>query len=593
MLDTEIIKNRLDLVDLVKEHVQLTPAGTNWRGLCPFHREKSPSFFVSSEKGIWKCFGCGEAGDHFTFIEKIENLDFSETLQLLAKKAGVQLQERRPQEREQKDHLQQMYRLAAMYYAKVLADSSVAAAARDYLAKRGVAPETIRSFQLGYAPDSWDALANFLLKKGYAEKDVRSSGLVVERKDARGGYYDRFRDRIMFPIRSVHGDVIAFTSRTMKTDTQEGKYINSPTTPLYDKSRVLYCLDRSRHAIKAAGFAVMVEGQMDAISSHQAGVENVVAPSGTAATRDQIRLLHKYAGAIAFAFDQDAAGGLAIWKAMRLAHEQGISAYAVIFSGAKDPDELIQKDAGLWKKALASRRPALEVFLERLCQQHDLRDVQSKKIIAEKMIAEMRVLADPVEQDHYIQLVAKKIQIGQDALRTALARAGSGAVPTPAPAIATQHPGHDEQVEDLLLACLLSDPTLVRLLAQRVDPAVFTDPALKDLYKLLLLFYADQAKRDPHAILSFIRANRPELIARFQELQLFAEAWVGQIVGGDIQQAGREIARNLLRKYFSQQIATLRGDLTAYEAQGDTAKQAEALQQLQLVHKSLGDLATW
>ena len=313
MNQAEEIKSKLDIVEVIREYVQLKPVGVNFTARCPFHRERTPSFVVSPERQIWRCFGCGKGGDVFSFVMEIEGLNFIEALRQLAPKAGVQLRSYNPQETSRRNRLLDAADLAAKYYHKVLLETPEAAGARQYLQQRGLKPETIAEWQIGYSRESWDDLFNFLKAKGFSEQEIFLAGLSVK-KEQGVGYYNRFRGRIMFPINDAAGNPVGFSARVSperEATERMGKYINSPQTQIYDKSKILFGLDKAKNFIREAETAMVVEGQMDALSSHQAGFKNAVASSGTALSGDQIKLLKRYADNVLFAFDVDTAGQIA------------------------------------------------------------------------------------------------------------------------------------------------------------------------------------------------------------------------------------------------------------------------------------------
>jgi DNA primase len=311
----EDIKARIDIVDFINESVPLRQAGTNWKGKCPFHNEKTPSFMVSRDRGSWHCFGCSKGGDIFTFIQEQEGLDFPEALRLLAKRAGVELREYNKEEQTQRTKVLDVLRWVSRYYQEVFRKAADAEPARAYLKQRQVNEESLEDFGVGYAPAAWDTTYQALKKKGFSDDDIFQAGLTIK-KDRGAGYYDRFRNRIMFPIQDVNGTVVGFSGRVLDALVDPNgpvpaKYINSPQTIVYDKGHVLYGLDKAKQEMKRAGRAVLVEGQMDCLMSHQAGVKYVVATSGTALTADQVGLLRRYTTNLVLAFDQDVAGAQA------------------------------------------------------------------------------------------------------------------------------------------------------------------------------------------------------------------------------------------------------------------------------------------
>jgi DNA primase len=288
MNDTQTIKDRIDIVQFIQEYLPLKKSGVNWKSNCPFHQEKSPSFMVHPEKQIWHCFGCGKGGDVFSFLQEMEGLEFKEALKLLADRAGVKLEESNKHEVDKsvRNRLLQITSAAAYFFNRLLVEMPIGKAAREYLNTRGVQQKTLQTWQIGYIPEQWDLLTQYLFKKGYALNDLVSAGLTIKKEGVDNstgrGYYDRFRGRIMFPICDSYGQVVGFTGRVLKEHEHSGgKYVNTPQTMLYDKSRVIYGVHHAKQAIKALDSVVLVEGQMDVISSHQAGLSNVVAVSGS------------------------------------------------------------------------------------------------------------------------------------------------------------------------------------------------------------------------------------------------------------------------------------------------------------------------
>src|SRR3989344_6126395 len=307
MTTTEEIKNRLDIVEVIQGYVRLQKAGANFKACCPFHNEKTPSFIVAPERQMWYCFGCGEGGDLFTFIEKIESVKFSDALRLLADKAGVELKADDKKIVSKKKRLFEILELATRFYETQLAESTMGARAKEYLKGRGLTDESIESWRLGWAPDHWSGLYEFLQKKGYSEKDIEEAGIGVRSEKPRGRtrtMHDRFRHRIMFPVANIQGQVIGFSGRLLDTvpartvPKDQGKYVNTPSTPLYDKSHALYGLDKARGAIKERDLALLVQGNLDVILAHQSGTTNAVASCGTALGGEHLSILKRFAPAV-------------------------------------------------------------------------------------------------------------------------------------------------------------------------------------------------------------------------------------------------------------------------------------------------------
>jgi DNA primase len=493
------VKSRIDIADLVGEQVPLKRAGRNFSGLCPFHSERTPSFIVSPERQTWHCFGaCATGGDVFTFVMKRENIDFGEALRMLAQRAGVMLAERRdPQEDEREQRLLQANEAAAAFFHNALLHAKQGTGARDYLQQRGLDAETIEAFQLGYSPDSWDALRQHLVERGFDEAELLAAGLLVE--SDRGGY-DRFRNRLMFPIRDERGRVVGFGARQLATESNTpdtgAKYINTPQSPVFDKSALLYALDRAKEAIRRERTAIVVEGYMDAIAAHQHGITNVVASMGTALTERQIRALERLKGRVLLALDADAAGIEATLRALQEAGEAGaihttaaaagpadlseeefshkvrewsrdalkraaVNFYVVPLSG-KDPDEMIRKDRNAWDVAVAEAKPFTDHIFEVVASRKDLSQPAARAALLQELLPVVRLIDEPVYRAHYLQRLARLGRVSEDVLRSELSRRPRStrrerSYPVDAPLARV----HREAGEEFCLALLLRHP-LVR-----------------------------------------------------------------------------------------------------------------------------------
>ncbi|MFH1046692.1 MAG: DNA primase [Patescibacteria group bacterium] len=424
----EQIKQHLDIVDIVGDYLPLKKAGNSFKGCCPFHQEKTPSFFVNPERQIYHCFGCGEGGDIFEFVQKMEGLEFIDVLRLLAAKAGVQLDDRHNDDnRSERHRLLEANLLAAKMYHQLLLKDDRAAAARAYVERRALTPVTIEDFLLGYSPDSWDATAKFLLSKGFTEQELFKAGLLV--KSERGtGYYDRFRGRLMFPIRDVHGEVVGFTARIMPgadgRDPEGPKYVNTPQTLVYDKSRALYGINLAKQSIRRDKTAVVVEGNMDVVSSHQAGVSQVVASSGTALTNEQCDILKRFAERLVLSFDNDEAGESAAKRGIDLAIAAGFSVRILRLppGAGKDPDDCVRKDVKLWQQAIADAVPYMNWYIELAQQRTDFNDAESKRRAADSLLHEVSKIPSSVERAHWIGEMSRLFGTPESLLFEALKR---------------------------------------------------------------------------------------------------------------------------------------------------------------------------
>lgn len=422
----ELVKEKLDIVDVVKGYMPLTPAGKNLKGLCPFHKEKTPSFIVSPDRESWHCFGCNEGGDLISFVMKYEHLEFIEALKVLAEKAGIDIKLVGGRDERQYAVLYEIQDAAKRFFESALAaPTSQAEAARAYLVSRKLTPETIKEFELGFAPPSSDALTRHLLKSGYALDDVVRAGLVY--KTERGTHWDRFRGRIMFPLANPFGKTVAFTGRVLPGGEVEGvgKYVNSPETPIFSKSKLLFGYHKSKAAIRDTKTAVLVEGQMDFLMVWQDGVRNAIATSGTALTREHLRALRRAADTLVLGFDTDAAGQLAIERTIDLASAEDFSlkvfGVASDAGGYKDPADMVVSHPGLVAELIASARPAMHYFFDRYLPQ-TAGDVREMKQGIRAILTRVKAIASPVERAHWIQDLSRRTGMGETVLHDEMDR---------------------------------------------------------------------------------------------------------------------------------------------------------------------------
>lgn len=411
------IKERLPITEVLADYIQMKKAGVNFKAVCPFHNEKTPSLIISPVKQIWHCFGCGLGGDVFEFIKQAENVEFTEALKILADRAGVELRKQTQEEFQKEQKKADLYEIndtAAQYYEKVLWESESARGALEYLKKRGLTDKTIQSWRLGYAPDDFHYLENFLGKK-YSKSDIELAGLIIN-KDNSKEYFDRFRGRIMFPIQNIHGQIVGFTGRLLQEKENAGKYINSPETPIYNKSRELYGLYRAKNTIRKENRCIVMEGNMDVISSHQAGFPQAVASSGTALTSDQFLILKRFCDHLVFAFDADSAGSTATRRALEIALNLGFNVKIVDLKAAKDPDELIKKGVGLWQKAVEGASNFVDFFFEKTFAQFDPESVESKREMTKQLTPLIYRITEPVTRAHYVRKLSERLNVAESAI---------------------------------------------------------------------------------------------------------------------------------------------------------------------------------
>jgi len=405
------VKQRLDIVELVSEYVTLQKAGRNFKALCPFHSEKHPSFFVFPEQQSWHCFGaCGTGGDIFSFIMKKEGIDFGQALRLLAQRGGITLsplEATSKAEDEKKERLFQINEAATEYYHHLLSSTKAGEAARSYLARRKVMPETIKEFRLGFSPDAWETLKNYLLGKGYTEKELVEAGLIIEKEE--GGSYDRFRNRLIFPICDIQGRVTGFGARVL--DDSLPKYINSPQTPIFDKSSSLYGIDKAKSAIRKKNLVIIVEGYMDVLTAHQHNWQTVVGSMGTSLTEKQVEGIKRLTNNITLALDADLAGEEATLRGKAILAYSNAEANVILLPLGKDPDEVIREDPALWQKLVEQAMPFLDFAFQSVISKVDINKARDKSLAIEKLLPSIREIKDNTIQNSYVEKLAHALKI--------------------------------------------------------------------------------------------------------------------------------------------------------------------------------------
>lgn len=410
--NVEAIKERLDIAEVIGGYIKLEKAGANFKAKCPFHNEKTASFFISTPRQSYYCFGCGAKGDIFTFVEEMEGVDFKDALKTLADRAGVILKYESSGNKDEKDKLFKALRDAMQFFETGLEKSGEA---RKYLKSRGVNGESTSDWHLGFVPDNWRGLREHMMSLGWDDTTLTKAGLIKKSEDHKDKEpYDVFRGRVMFPIFDPRGEVIAFSGRALGNDTLP-KYLNSPDTPLFMKSDVLYGLDKAREEIRRKDYAVLVEGQLDLVLSHQEGVKNTVASSGTAFTREHLLRLKKISPRIILAFDADAAGMKAAERSAALALSLGMEVKIATLPEGKDPADLVKEGGDAWKETLRASKPAIEVFLGKvLAEEKDIR--KASKLIEKKILPLISILPSAMERTYYVSLIAKRTGMKESAI---------------------------------------------------------------------------------------------------------------------------------------------------------------------------------
>lgn len=633
----EEIKDRLDIVEVISAYVPLRKAGNLYKGLCPFHQEKTPSFVVYPDRGTWHCFGaCGVGGDVFSFVMKRDNLDFREALEVLAQKAGVELappSAARSQQDQTLDRLREINQAAAVWFHHQLRQTPQGQTARAYLAGRGFDDATLDKFLLGYAPDGWNGLLAYLQGKNYEPADLLAAGLVIEREQPEPGrspYFDRFRHRIMTPIRDLHGHVIGFGARALRSD-QQPKYLNTPQTPLFEKSSVLYGLDAARRAIRPRGKAIIVEGYMDVLACHQAGEENVVASMGTALTETQIKQLRRYTSTIVLALDADAAGQAATLRGISQAREAldrewvpvltptglvrhearlAVDLRVMTLPAGQDPDDVVRADVMAWRELVNNAQPVVDYYFGLARAELDLNTAQGKSEAVERLAPLIFEVSDEVKRAHYTQQLARLVQTDERSLERMLLKRRPTAQPAARPRPAPPPPVVWEEAEDFDLPI----PLDVRPQPATPPPkaARASAPAGAASYCLTLLVMHPELLPDLQAELvslgagpldedDFSRADERALCAALVSGEFDGQQWPGMDAAeagllAQLQGAGQrlpalardQLLEDMLRAVLRLRISTLKSQARTLpaltrsareEGQGEDVRAYQQLQQ--------------
>ena len=488
----EEIKNRLNIVDVVQSYIKIQKAGANYRALCPFHSEKKPSFFISPTRQIWHCFGCNFGGDIFKFVMKIEGVEFGDALRILAQKAGVELKRQDPKIRTERQRLYEISELACRFFEKQLEESEAGEETKKYLLNRGLKEETIKKWRLGYAPDVWQGLSNFLISKGYKKEEIVKGGLAIKSEKTEN-YFDRFRARIIFPVFDLSSQVIGFGGRVFENPKSKiqnpkydevAKYVNTPNTLLYDKSHVLYGLNKAGIEIRKKNNCVLVEGYMDVIIANQAGFENVVAASGTALTSYQLNILKRYSDNLLTAFDMDIAGDTATKRGIDLAQSSGFNIKIITMPEDKDPADVISQNSQEWQDFVLKAKTIHDFYFEDTFSKFNKNTLEGKKEIAKALLPVIKRIPNKIEQNIWLKDLATSLGVREEDVleeffKTEIERTEGFAKPEVVPSPKTRRELLEERTIILAIKC----PVIFNLI-QEENLSFFSPQAIKLIERL-------------------------------------------------------------------------------------------------------------
>jgi len=595
------IKERLNVVDIISGYIKVQKSGINFKARCPFHNEKSPSFYISPERQIWHCFGCQKGGDMFSFVKEIEGIEFPEALRILAQRAGIKLEEFKSAVQDKRGVLFEICETASRFFEKQLYQSPAGKKALTYLKDRGLKDETIKEFRLGFAPDDWHSLSNFLRDCDFRDEDIINSGVAIRREDG-SDMYDRFRSRIIFPISSINDQVVGFTGRVFNINPQSGirnseseqaaKYINTPQTAIYDKSRVLYGLNKAKTETRHADRCLLVEGNIDVIMSYQAGVKNVAGTSGTALTPSHLQLLQRYTNNLDFCFDTDQAGLVATRRGIGLALSQNFNIKIVHLNepGCKDPADYVKKLGIKWSELAGSAKPVIDFYFDKLSADLDLATVEGKKAMIASLAPLIKRLSSSVEKSHWVSRLSSAFKTKEEAIETDINNAKDDLVSYIENRVVldrvnqdTQRigTGKDDMLSEALLAVIIKEPALFtknigEVKIELLDPATaeiinrLKERSIKNFnFNDFISGFNDEKKMK----LEFAHLRSQELFKEFDEKNLMDEFIY--------------IKSKIEQKAVVAQLTVLEMDIKAAEAAKDKNKILELLNKFSELTKEL------
>lgn len=599
MSEIDDIKAKLNIVDLIREYIPVKAAGVNFQALCPFHNEKTPSFVISPDKQIWHCFGCGRGGDIFSFIMEKEGLDFSEALRLLASKAGVELQQRDRRDHSKLNRLLDVMDLAGKYYAHIL-QTPTGKSAKDYLLKRGLTEETIKDWNLGYSLDNWSSLYDFLRERPktgrkFSDEEIEAAGLIIKKNNISEGrqYYDRFRGRIMFPIWDFNNNLVAFTARVSpeKEKTEKmGKYINSPQTSIYDKSKILFGLNKAKSAIREEDLVVVVEGQMDVISCYNHGIYNVVASSGTALTSAQVALLKRFTNNIALAFDMDVAGQQAADRGIREILAQDMNVKVIVTPSGKDPDESLRSNPDDFKKAIKEAKPMLDYYFTKVSSGLDLEKLENKILVRNQMFSMIQLVQNKSDQGYWLKKISEELDFSETDIREEFVKFVSSQKnnnysqeKTDNTILETAKPvlSREEMLSELVLSLVIKFPELFNYFLENLDIDKIFGERNITFYKTLIIYYNKAASFSYEAFHKYLE-NDDNLLKLLDRLLLLGEKEFYNHTLEEARQEAIKISLELKRHFYQKKIKSLEKEISMLEKLDnfDKAKMTELMESL-------------
>lgn len=588
MNPVEEIKNRLDIVDIVSSYINLQQSSGNFKAVCPFHNEKTPSFMVSREKQIWHCFGCDKGGDLISFVEEYEGIEFKEAIRILAEKANVVLTGFSSPKKEDNSKLYAINKAAAEFFHTILGENSLASQKTlAYLDKRQIKTESISTWQLGLSSESWDALLKHLVASGYSEEDIFKAGLTVKKKDG-SGYVDRFRKRLMFPISDTQGRVVAFTSRSLAgivydEEEQAGKYVNSPQTLIYDKSKILYGWHLAKELMRKKKYLIVVEGNMDVISAHQTSAKNTIAVSGTALTIEHIKLIKRYANNVILAFDGDAAGSRASFRSIALCWQEDMNVKILVLPKGKDPADIIKDNPDQWLQFIKDSMPVMDYYFKRIFQAIDINRADHKKIAVQKLLPIIKYLKTEIEQVHYLKILADKLQVPFEILKKDLEETTSFLEKQD---IAVQKIVQDKKdsatlLSEMILTIAFYKNQYLDKLISELDPDMIVE-GLQDLYKKVIIYYTKHQNLEKFGDYEQLSVEEKETWIR---LSMFGEKDYQEAKEVDIASDFQNLIFRLKKASLDLQRQDLINKLRQAEMSDDQQKQDELSHKINLINK--------